>query len=82
MWDFFFFFLSLTGRVYLYANEGPVTFKAGCLNSGKGRETRVLFVWMQEKEKCSGSKIIQICSLGNLNIYIVGANIKVLFLFW
>lgn len=40
----------LTGRAYLYANEAPVTFKGGCLNSGKGTET-LWFVWVEEKQK-------------------------------
>lgn len=62
-------FFPLTGRAYLYANEVPVTFKGGCLNSGKGRET-VLFVWMEEKEKCEGKgSLPHLASLRPCRIY-------------
>lgn len=60
---------SPTGRAYLYANEVPVTFKGGCLNSGKGTE-RALFIWVWENKKWASLPLLEACQCKVKSTYV------------
>lgn len=62
-----FFFFPLTGRVHLYANEIPVTFKAGCLNSGRGRATTVFCFFGCRRRKSARKKDLSLAQPSHIH---------------